>query len=296
MDTLRAMQLFIRLAELGSFTEVAEQMGVTKSMVSKEITKLEDSLSARLLHRSTRSVQLTHVGQGYLQRARAIVAQLEDAQAYVQGVQTHAKGKLKINAPMALGVTDLSKCFADFMRAFPDIELDIHLNDEPVDLVEQGFDLGFRATSRPLESNYIGRALTHFRYRICASAAYLDRHPAIRKPADLEKHNCFVYSYFQGKNRWPIQHNGSSDDGIRVNGTLRVNSTLFMLEAIKQGQGVGWLPEFVCRDALANGDVVEILPRAQKPLLTLYALYPARHHVPPALTHCISFLQTWFAR
>ncbi len=294
MDTLRAMQLFIRVAEVGSFTLVADQMGVTKSMISKEITKLEDSLGARLLHRSTRNLQLTHVGQGYLQRARSIVAQLDEAEAFVQDLQQHAKGKLKINAPMALGVTDLSKCFADFMAAYPDVELDIHLNDEPVDLVEQGFDLGFRATSRPLESNYVGRPLTEFRYRICASEAYLANHAVIKKPADLQAHNCFVYSYFQGKNQWPISQ-GDNDDGVSVTGKLTVNSTLFMLEAIKRGQGIGWLPEFVCREALASGEVIEILPRARKPKLTLYALYPARHHVPPALTHCIKFLQQWFA-
>lgn len=290
MDKLRAMQLFARLAELGSFTRVAEQTGVTKSMISKEITKLEESLGARLLHRSTRNLQLTHVGQGYLQRTRSLLAQLEEADAYVKDMQQEAKGKLKINAPMALGITDLSKCFGDFMQAYPEVELDIHLDDEPVDLVEQGFDLGFRATSRPLDSNYVGRPLTYFKYRICASPEYLSNHEPITKPSDLIHHNCFVYSYFQSRNTWPI------DGGISVTGNLKVNSTLFMLEAIKRGKGIGWLPDFVCGDALKEGSVVEILSDSEKPKLTLYALYPARHHVPPALTFCIDFLKEWFQK
>ena len=130
MDKLRAMRLFVRLADLGSFTRVAEQMNASKSMVSKEIGRLEDDLGSRLLHRSTRNVQLTHVGEGYLQRAREILSKLEDADNFAQDLQQNLRGKLKINAPMALGITDLANLFSDFMLAYPDIELDIHLGDE----------------------------------------------------------------------------------------------------------------------------------------------------------------------
>ena len=289
MDKLRAIQLFVRLADLGSFTRVAEQTNSSKSMISKEISRLEDSLGARLLHRSTRNVQLTHVGEGYLQRAREILAKLDDADNFVQDLQQHPRGKLKINAPMALGITDLSGLFADFMAAYPDIELDIHLGDESVDLVEQGFDLGFRASSRPIDSNYVGRPLTRFNYNVCVGPEYLSNHPPINLPRDLKDHNCFVYSYFKGKNVWPIE------DGVAVNGTLKVNSTIFMMEAIKRGQGVGFIPDFVCREALEKGEVVEVLADSKKDSLTLYALYPARHFVPSKLVQCIEFLEQWFA-
>ncbi len=289
MDKLRAIQLFVRLADLGSFTRVAEQTNSSKSMISKEISRLEDELGARLLHRSTRNVQLTHVGEGYLQRARDILAKLDDADDFVQDLQIHPRGKLKINAPMALGITDLSGLFADFMKAYPDIELDIHLGDESVDLVEQGFDLGFRASSRPIDSNYVGRPLTHFNYSVLVGPEYLNNHRAIKLPRDLKEHNCFVYSYFQGKNVWPIE------DGVTVNGTLKVNSTIFMMEAIKRNQGVGFIPDFVCREALEKGEVLEVLADSKKPKLTLYALYPARHFVPSKLVQCIEYLEQWFA-
>jgi len=282
------MQLFVRLANLGSFTRVAEQMNVSKSMISKEISRLEGSLGARLLHRSTRNVRLTHAGEGYLQRAQDILEKLDDADNFLQDLQQHPRGKLKINAPMALGITDLSTLFADFMQAYPDIELDIHLGDESVDLVEQGFDLGFRASSRPIDSSYVGRPLTRFKYRVCVGANYLHKHPSINSPQDLKEHNCFVYSYFQGKNIWPIE------DGVAVQGTLRVNNTMFMMEAIKRGQGIGFIPDFVCREALESGEIVEILTKSEKPNLTLYALYPARHFVPAKLVQCIEFLEQWF--
>lgn len=289
MDKLRAIQLFVRLADLGSFTRVAEQVNSSKSMISKEIARLETDLGARLLHRSTRNVQLTHVGEGYLQRAREILSKLDDADNFVQDLQQNLRGKLKINAPMALGITDLSYLFADFMKENPDIELDIHLGDESVDLVEQGFDLGFRASSQPIDSNYVGRPLTRFTYKVCTSPEYLKKHPKIVLPKDLKDHNCFIYSYFQGKNVWPIE------DGVAVKGTLRVNNTMFMMESIKQGVGLGFIPDFVCQKAIDSGEVVEVLADSKKSMLTLYALYPVRYFVPPKLVKCIEYLETWFA-
>lgn len=288
MDKLRAIQLFVRLADLGSFTRVAEHMNVSKSMISKEISRLEDSIGARLLHRSTRNVRLTDVGEGYLIRAREILEKISDADDFVQDRQVKPKGKLKINAPMALGITDLSGLFADFMQAYPDIELDIHLGDESIDLVEQGFDLGFRASSKAIDSSYIGRPLTEFNYKVCVGKKYFDDHPRVETSQDLSQHNCFEYSYFKDKNVWPI------DNGVRIRGNLRVNSTVFMMEAIKRNQGIGFIPDFVCRDAIDSGEIVEILGQTHKPSLTLYALYPARHYVPTKLVHCIEFLEQWF--
>lgn len=290
MDKLRAMQLFVRLADLGSFTKVAEQYGASKSFVSKELSRLEAELGARLIHRSTRNLQLTPLGVGYLQHCRAILLQLEDAEAYVQNLQEQPRGKLRINAPMALGLTDLAQVFAAFMQAYPEIELDIQLSDEVIDLVEQGFDLGFRISSRPFDSSFVGKALTEFSYRICAAPSYVKSHPAITSAQQLQEHNCFVYSYFQGKNIWPLE------DGIAIQGTLKVNSTMFMQQVISQGCGIGLLPDFVCREALSNGTLVELLADVARPKLTLYALYPARHFVPPKLLHCITFLQDWFTR
>jgi len=289
MDKLRAIQLFVRLADLGSFTRVAEQVNSSKSMISKEISRLEADLGTRLLHRSTRNVQLTHVGEGYLQRAREILSKLDDADNFVQDLQQNLRGKLKINAPMALGITDLSHLFADFMKANPEIELDIHLGDENIDLVEQGFDLGFRASSQPIDSNYVGRPLTRFTYKVCVSPDYFNTHPTITHPRDIKAHNCFIYSYFQGKNVWPIE------GGIEVTGNLRVNNTVFMMESIKQGLGIGFIPDFVCQQAIDSGQVVEVLPDSKKSLLTLYALYPVRKFVPPKLVQCIEYLEQWFA-
>jgi len=290
MDTLRAMRLFVRLVETGSFTRLAEEKNLSKSMISKEISRLEDSLGARLLQRSTRSLTLTEIGEGYLTRCREVLLKIEDAEGYVQDFQQHPKGRLKINAPMALGLTDLDRLFADFMVEYPDIELDIHLSDESVDLVEQGFDIGFRASSTQLDSSYIGRPLMAFNYHLCVSTDYFSHHPAINHEQDLKQHNCFVYRNFSSGNRWPL------GDGVDITGSLTVNSTPFMLNAIRKGLGIGFLPDFVCRNELDKGLMQEILADVSRPKLTLYALYPARQHVPPKITHCLNFFERWFAQ
>lgn len=291
MNKLRALQLFVRLAELGSFTKVAELHNTSKSMISKEMTRLEEELGARLLHRTTRHITLTHAGEGYLQRAREILLILDEADDFVKDIQQAPSGKLKINIPMALGVTDLSTMFAEFMKCHPDIALDIHLSDDDVDLVAQGFDLGFRASSQRFDSQYVGRPLMDFSYHICAAPSYLAQHPPITTPQDLQVHNCFEYAYFRGKNRWPV---GAGGEGVNIQGSLRVNNTLFMLEVLKQGLGIGFVPSFVCRDALASGELVELLAATPKPSLTLYALYPARRFVPATVMQCIEFLDSWF--
>ncbi len=288
MDRLRAMHWFVLLADTGSFTQVADDLGISKSLISKEITRLEKDVGARLLNRSTRSLQLTQAGEGYLERCRQILLQVEDADSYIQDLQSKPAGKLRINAPMALGMTDLSRAFSAFMQEYPEIRLDIQLSDDWVDLVEHGFDLGFRAASRTFDSSYIGKAITRFDYRVCASGDYLKKHSAIRQPEDLQQHNCFVYSYFRGRNEWPL------GDGVQVAGNLRVNSTIFMKQLIMDGQGIGFLPSFVCRDELADGRMVEILPDASRPQLELYAIYPARQFVPPKITSCVNFLKAWF--
>lgn len=290
MDKLRAIRLFVRLAELGSFTGVADELGITKSLVSKEISRLEDGMGVRLLHRSTRNITLTPSGEGYLQHCRELLIKLEDADAYVQNLQGVSRGKLRINAPMALGITDLSRAFVEFMKLHPRIELDLHLSDEPIDLIENGFDLGFRVTSNLHDSSYIGKSLTEFIYRVCATESYLERHSEIRSSDDLRQHNCFVYSYFSGRNIWPLKN------GVAVSGNLKSNSSLLILEAIKAGQGIGFLPSFIADPAITAGEIVEILQDIKKPRPTLYALYPAREHLPPSLKLCIEFLQARFKR
>jgi len=272
MNKLRGMFLFSRLAELGSFVAVAEEISPTASMVSKEIQKLEQDIGARLLHRSTRKIQLTPVGEGYLERCRQILAQVNEADAYVQQSQNSMRGKLRINMPMVLGLTDLSLVIADYMRTYPDVELDIHLGDESVDLLEGGFDLGFRASSQLLDSGYVGKPLKAFDYHVCAAPQYLKTHAPIKTVQDLTQHNCFEYSYFKSGKVWPVAQ------GIKIKGNLKANNTLMIRDAVEAGLGLAFLPGFVAKPGLDSGRLQEVLKEQSK------------------LSKFIEFIQNWFAK
>lgn len=290
MDKIRAMQMFVRVVELGSFTQVADELNIAKSLVSKEVSRLESSLGVRLLQRSTRRLNLTNAGEKYLVQCREILQKLEEAESIVQEDLDQPSGKLKITASMAMGITILGPAFAAFMRQYPAIELETVLSDESLDLINHGFDIGFRAASRSFDSSYVGKPLTQFRYRICASPEYLKKHGPITKPEQLSRQNCFEYSYFRGRNTWPI----GDSKGVEIKGTLKANNTIWLLEAVKNDLGIGFFPDFVCDESIATGEVIEILSDYKRPDLTLYALYPNRHFVPQRVMHCIGFMEQWF--
>ena len=159
-----------------------------------------------------------------------------------------------------------------------------------MDLLEGGFDLGFRASSQTFDSGYVGKPLKAFNYHVCASPEYLKNHPPITTIEDLLQHNCFEYSYFKSGRDWPVAN------GIRIKGNLTANNTLMIRDAVEAGLGIALLPGFVARPGLESGRLTELLTSSPKPNLTLYALYPNRKYLPPALSKFIEFIDKWFNR
>ena len=285
MDTLRAMRLFIKVAETGSFKQAAKETNYSSSMLSKEIEKLEQLVGARLLQRSTRNVQLTEIGQGYLLRCHHVINANQQALGYVQEMQGKPKGLLKVNAPMTLGITDLGKAFGAFMAKHPDVELDVDLSDKPVDLIAEGYDVGLRAASEQIDSNYIGKPIAKFPLHLVTTQKYLDKYGPIDDPSQLSQHNCFRYSLAMGKNRWR---------GAHISGNVTANNTIFLREAVLQGGGVAQLPGFVCAEYIRSGELVELFINTPPPELTFYVLYPSRHYTPPKLASFVQFMVDWF--
>jgi DNA-binding transcriptional LysR family regulator len=282
------MALFVKVAETGSFKQAAEQMNHSSSMLSKEIDKLEQEVGARLLQRSTRKIQLTEVGQGYLQRCHNILDANQQAIDYVQEMQGQPKGRLKVNAPMTLGITDLGQAFGAFTAKHPEVELEVDLSDEPVDLIAQGYDVGFRASSGEIDSNYVGKPIATFSLHVVTTPQYLQNHGPIDNPEQLSQHNCYLYSLAKNKSLWPI------GDGVYVSGNIKANNTLFVREALLQGEGIGVLPGFVCSAQIQSGQLVELLSEYPRPQLSFYVLYPSRHYTPPKLTLFVEFMAQWF--
>jgi DNA-binding transcriptional LysR family regulator len=282
-NNLRAIRLFVRVAELKSLTNVAKEFNVAKSVVSKEINRLEDRLGVKLLIRSTRKVRLTQIGEGYLSYCQDALIKLEEAENFISSSQLFLKeSKLRINAPMALGLRGLDDIVASFISQYPNISLEINLSDDSIDLIEMGSDLSLRIASQSFDSPYVGVPLSKFTYAVCVSRDYFKSHAPIENP------NCFEYSYFRGKKNWPI------GDGVSINGTLKVNSTLFMKSSIRKGLGVGFLPSFVCDEELNTGEFQDILKEYERPELTFYALYADRRLASPQVKLFIEFVKDWY--
>ncbi len=287
MDKFRAIKFFVRISKLGSFTKVAEEFNLAKSIVSKEIGRLEEDLGLKLFYRSTRSLTLTPAGESYLLACEQALGSLEEAENHLSDGLTPS-GLLRINAPMAMGLTSLNSITADFIELYPDIKLEVYLSDESLNLTKMGFDVALRLASMEFDSPYVGLLLNKYSYALCAGKNYFDKHPPIKAVADLACHNCFEYSYFRNKRYWPI------DDGITISGNLKANNTIFMKEAIKKNQGIALLPQFLCEDELATGEFIEILPNTTKPDLMLYALYQDRKFKSPQLKIFMEFLRERF--
>lgn len=292
MDKIAAMQVFVRVAELSSFSRVAEESELSSSYVSKLVQQLEDSLGTKLLQRTTRRIQLTEAGAAYLPQCREILEQIARADAMVAEKGDQPKGRLRINLPLSFALARLGPLMAKFSSQYPDLELDLNLSDEPVDLLAGGYDCGLRLTTQIQDSSYVAVRLGVFRIMVCASPDYLARCGEPATAADLARHRCFVYAYATDNNRWPLQHQDQA--WVSVNGALRVNSTPFMKSFIVQGQGIGVLPEFVAMPDVGQGALVEILKEVARPALGLYAIYPERSFVPSKVRVWVDFMKLAF--
>ena len=182
MDKLQAMQLFRRVAELGSFRRAADELDLSASYVSRRIGQLEQELGGRLMTRTTRQLALTETGAAYLEHCRKLLDELAQAEDMVAHSTAHVTGRLRINAPLTLGVGELAEGLADFMADWPALRLDVDLKDEYVDLAAANYDLGFRVTTALNDSSYVARHIHDYRLHICCAPAYLERHGPLREP------------------------------------------------------------------------------------------------------------------
>lgn len=293
MDRLSTFRLFVRLAELQSFSAAAAELDISPSAASKAIAELEAALGAKLVQRTTRRVSLTEAGARYVERASAVLRAVEDADAEAAGTAAAPAGRLRVNAPMALGLSDLGEALTCFVAEHAQIELDVELGDRHVDLLAEGFDLGLRATTDPKDSSYTAQRIASFALHVCASPAYLRQHGRPQSPAELGAHRCFAYAYATAGARWPLHWQGQTH--VAVSASLRANSTLLLKRLVLADLGIAVLPSFVARAEIDSGALVELFPTVERPPLVLYAVYPERQLSPRRVSVCVAFLKDWFA-
>ena len=288
MDRLDAMRIFVRVAELGSFSAVAQQLGVARSVVTRQVAALEAHLGAKLMVRSTRRLSLTSAGTAYLERSRVILNLVEAAETDVAEDRAVARGNVRVGLPLSFGLKRLAPLLLEFAELHPQVSLEMDYTDRRVDLVEEGFDLSIRITSR-LGPGDVVRKLGTCTLVTAASPAYLARHGRPLRPADLAGHECLAYTGDPQPGTWTYGA-GDRAESVYVRSRFSANNGDMLAEAAVRGLGVTLQPDFIVEPYLADGRLERVLEAFEPPPLGVYALLPGTRHMPYRVRVLIDFL------
>ena len=292
MEGFGAIPVFVAVAEKGGFSAAARSLGISKSAVSKRINQLEAQLGVRLLHRTTRKLSLTEAGKRYFEHATQALAAAGQAVDAVTELQGEPKGQLRISTPMSFGRLHVAPMIPKFMKHYPKLRIDLVMDDQKVDLVAGGFDVAIRAGNLPA-STLIARKLAPVHLVICASPDYIDRYDQPSTPAELTHHNCVLYSYSSDVDVWTLIGEGERET-VTVSGSYQVNNSEALLDAIREGIGIGRLPTFVAGPDLKNGRLVKLFKSYRIPDYTIYAVFPERQYLPAKVRAFLDFAIEYF--
>ncbi len=293
MDRLTEMEAFATVVDQGGFTDAAKKMGISKSAVSKHVSALEARLGARLLNRTTRRVSPTEIGLAYYDRARRVLNDAGEADALVTAMQSAPSGLLRISVATDFGVNLLSPILGDFLLEYPDITVNMVLNNRYVELISEGFDMAIRIGELE-DSSLRARKLTETSNRMIASPSYFQKHGRPMRLEDLNEHRLLHYSNQASGNFWKIMGPSGEKRVIRSAGWLTVNDGQSLMNAAVSGLGIAYLPHFLCADALREGLVQEAIPNLPVETQGIYAVYPPGRFTQPKVRAFIDFLARRF--
>ncbi len=291
-DPLEGMSVYAAVVDAGTFTGAARQLRISKGAVSQQVQKLEDRLGVRLLNRTTRRLSLTDEGRAFYDHCRRILDEARDAVDALDSLGTGPRGRLRVNAPMSFGIMHLGPAVADFMAAYPEIEIDLELNDRQLDVVEEGFDMAIRIARLP-DSSLIARRLAPCRRIVMASPAYWDRVGRPRHPNDLKNHDALIYDYLSDPDTWTFK-GPEGRISVTVSGRMRANNGEVLLAAAKRGLGVDFAPTFFCCGEIQSGELEVVLSDFEDDPISVYAVYPHKRHLSPRVRAFVDFLADRF--
>lgn len=294
-EFLPAMAVFVNVVESGSFTGAARTLNLSKSAVSKTVSRLEESLGARLLNRTTRKLSLTEAGRAYYEGCRRMLNEAETASQAVHRLNDVPRGTLRVNLPMSFGTLQVAPLLPAFLQRYPEIDLDAAFDDRPVDLVEEGYDLAIRIGILS-DSSLIARRLAPNRRILCAAPSYIEEQGAPQSPEALAAHFCLLYSYQASGDHWRLL-GPDGERQVQVSGRLRLNNGEAICAAAVAGLGIAYLPTFIAGSDLRAGRLVPVLPDwMDDGLGAVHAVYPASRHLSPKVRVFIDYLTEHFGK
>lgn len=296
MSVANDLEAFVRVAEAGGFTPAAKALGMTPSAISKLVSRLEDRLGARLFRRTTRRLSLTEAGEAFFRHGSRIVADIADAERAVSRLGEAPRGLLRVSTATIIGHHQLQVLVPEFLKAYPEVALELNMSDVFVDLVAEGFDLAIRGGALS-DSSLVARKLGEFDRRVVASPAYVERHGAPRTPADLAQHNCLTFTHQSQLNQWPfrVRPGAAATETVQVRGNFTSNNGEILFQLALNGLGILRMSDVAVGPAIRDGRLVPLLEDYASPdRLAFSAVYPSRRLVPPKVTAFVDFLAAKF--
>lgn len=293
MDKFASMRAFAQVVQSGGFAAAARKMGVSRSAVNKLVINLEDELNVQLLQRSTRQVNPTPTGLAFYEKCVNILAEVEAAELAVSQLQTEPKGTLRVNAPMSFGTLYLGKAIADFMVQYPELQVQLTLDDRFIDPIAEGYDLTIRIAQPEVSPSLVCQAIAPMPRVLCAAPSYIARHGVPQHPQDLTQHSCLHYGHLIAGNQWLLL-NQAQEYQITVKGVLCSNNGEVLKDAAVKGLGIALLPTFIIKPELTAETLAIILPDYQPPAISLCLVYPLNRHLNTKIKLLVKFLQQQF--
>jgi DNA-binding transcriptional LysR family regulator len=285
---LNAFAAYAKVVELGSFTAAADALKLSKSMVSRQVSLLEDELGVRLLNRTTRKISVTEAGAVVYERAARIVAEAEEAERDAVCIEGAVRGKLRINAPMSFGIRELGPVLPKFLERYPELVLDLSLSDRRIDLMEEGFDVSLRISAL-LDSSLIARQLAPVRRLIVGTPAYFEKHDKPKHPRDLARHPFILYSQLARPEVVEFKDGDGKSFQVELKGPLYCNNADAASAVLMSGQALILSPDFICHERLRSGELVSVLDEWMPPPLTLHVIYPHTRHLSAKVRAFVDF-------
>lgn len=289
MDQLGAMRAFVRVVQMGSFSAAAREQDTTQATISKKVAALEKKLGAKLLSRTSRELSLTEVGADYYENCVIILSELDEAEAQVRSQIALPSGVLRVAAPVVFGRQFMAPILVEFLNAYPEIKVDLMLNDKHIDLIADGVDVAIRAKQLE-DSTLVARHLFNNPLVVVASPEYLQKNTKPQNPDELKNHNCIVYSMLKSINIWHFEQ-GNNNISVPVTGSFRCDNGDVILQLVLDGAGIAQLPVWMVDEHIRSGKLAMVLEGYISKPLPFNAIYPQNRYVPLKVRCFIEYLK-----
>jgi len=295
MDKLRAITIFRRVIELGSFKDAAEDLNLSKAAISKNINELETYLKSPLINRTTRKMHITEAGELYYNQIRTILDELANADLSITESTCQLTGLLRVSLPMSVGLTVINPAICKFMNLYPEVKIEIIMSDQYIDLLEQGVDVSIRGFGKLENSSLKSRKIMDIERVICASPNYLKRASPLTTIEDIDSHNCLIYSLSSSPTSWIFRN----EDNVRIinlgQSSFKANNSIALKQAALSDLGIVLIPKVLVKSELETGKLIKLLPDWKADPHSLNAIYPYHREMSRKLRTFIDFLVSYFS-